>query len=314
MHSINREDNQRYLRTTLHRVGWSHTSPAQASRHNQQICKSSNFVKFLQSWMRLALAAVVMLAATTAVALVTASSADAAAGTSVLMPGERLYAGQSLVNGPYTLAMQGDGNFVLYAGNTAKWQSGTYGHPNAWAVMQGDGNLVVYSPGPYVYPLWQAGTYNNAGARLNMQPDGNAVIYSSDWSRPLWATNTSSPYPYWFTAPLVCNHVFRIDSPTRRWDPTLGVEVASSYTFGYWNGHCVYKVTNQIGVDVNTLEVIQLQNYYDFGWHWDVLAAAGGGASACNPQGLYWPPELFSYRAAMTAWCGVVGAVGYVLS
>ena len=75
-------------------------------------------------------------------------------------------------------------------------------------------------------------------------------------------------------------------------------------------------MTDQIGVDINTLEVIQLQNYYDFGWHWDVLAAAGGGALSpgCNPTGLYWPPELLPYRAVMTAWCGVVGAAYYVLT
>jgi hypothetical protein len=265
--------------------------------------------------VRVAFVAAAMLAAPAAVAFVSAPSAHAATGTSVLMPGEQLYAGQSLVNGAFTLAMQGDGNLVLYAGNSAKWQSGTSGHPNAWVIMQGDGNLVVYSPGPYnVHALWQSGTYNNSSARLNMQSDGNAVIYNADWSRALWATNTSSPYPYWFTAPTLCNHVFRIDSPTRAWDPKLGVELARNYTFGVKNGHCVYKLTDQIGVDINTLEVIQLQNYYDFGWHWDVLAAAGAGARACNPQGLYWPPELRPYRAAMTAWCGVVGAAGYVLT
>jgi hypothetical protein len=36
------------------------------------------------------------------------------------MPGEVLYGGQSLVDGSYTMAMQTDGNFVLYAnGNQA---------------------------------------------------------------------------------------------------------------------------------------------------------------------------------------------------
>lgn len=274
-------------------------------------------IKF-KSAVKAAFVAAAMLAAPAAVAFASAPSADAATGTSVLMPGEQLYAGQSLVNGNFTLAMQSDGNFVLYAGNQAKWQSGTSGHPNAWVIMQSDGNLVVYSPGPTnVHALWQSGTYNNAGARLNMQPGGNAVIYKSDWSHALWATNTSWPYPYWFTASRLCNHVFRMDSPTRAWDPKLGVEVATSYTFGYTGvsgGHCVYKVTDQIGVDINTLEVIQLQNYWDFGWHWDVLGAAGAGARTCNPPGLVWAPEVLPYRAAMTAWCGAVAAAGYVLS
>ena len=90
-------------------------------------------------------------------------------------------AGQSLVNGQYTLAMQTDGNFVLYAGNQSLWQSHTYNNPNAWAVMQADGNLVVYSPGPTnVHALWQSGTYNQPGDRLVVQPDGNAVISNSN--------------------------------------------------------------------------------------------------------------------------------------
>lgn len=273
-----------------------------------------NRIQFKTAAKSLIVAAAI-LAAPATLSAASMSSASASAGQVALMPGEHLYTGQSIVNGEFTLVMQGDGNFVLYAGSTAKWQSGTYGNPNAWVVMQGDGNLVVYSPGPYnVHALWQSGTYNNADARLAIQGDGNAVIYNSGWSRALWASGTSWPYPYWFTAPKLCNHVFRIDSPTHAWDPKLGVEVARNYTFGYAAGHCVYKVTDQIGVDINTLDVITLQNYRDFGWHWDVLAAAGGGAAACNPYGLYWPTELLPYRTAMTSWCGVVGAAGYVLS
>jgi hypothetical protein len=89
-----------------------------------------NGIKF-KSAVKAAFAAAAMFAAPIAVASVPLSAADAAAGSSVLMPGETLYAGQSLIDGPYTMAMQADGNFVLYNGNQPLWQSGTSGHSNA---------------------------------------------------------------------------------------------------------------------------------------------------------------------------------------
>jgi hypothetical protein len=147
-----------------------------------------NGIKF-KSAVKAAFAAAAMFAAPIAVASVPLSAADAAAGSSVLMPGETLYAGQSLIDGPYTMAMQADGNFVLYNGNQPLWQSGTSGHSNAWVIMQTDGNLVVYTPGPEVSPLWQSGTYNQPGDHLVMQSDGNAVIYTPSNAAP-WATNT----------------------------------------------------------------------------------------------------------------------------
>lgn len=222
-------------------------------------------------------------------------------------------------NGLHRFDMQGDGNLVAYRAYGAGWQytwASWTQNPGAQAFMQSDGNLVIYRAGQAGIPngaLWQSGTSGHPGAHLAVQDDGNVVIYAST-GQPLWNTGTSSPFPYWYTATAVCNHVFRIDSPTVAWDPKSQFLVSRSYTFGYGAGHCVYKITDQVGVDVNTLALITLQNYYDIGWHWDVLSAAGAGAAACNPQGLYWAPELLPYRAVMTAWCGAVAAAGYVIS
>jgi hypothetical protein len=52
--------------------------------------------------------------------------------------------------------MQGDGNFVVYAGGVGVWSSGTAGNPGAYLAMQTDGNLVVYSPADV--SLWSSGT------------------------------------------------------------------------------------------------------------------------------------------------------------
>lgn len=52
--------------------------------------------------------------------------------------------------------MQTDGNLVLYAPyETALWSSVTGGHPGAYLAVQNDGNLVVYE-GPK--SLWSSGT------------------------------------------------------------------------------------------------------------------------------------------------------------
>lgn len=72
--------------------------------------------------------------------------------------------------------MQGDGNLVEYVGGRALWSAETAGHPDAWLAMQGDGNLVVYSATNQ--PLWSAGTDANPGDHLALQPDANLVVYS----------------------------------------------------------------------------------------------------------------------------------------
>ena len=48
---------------------------------------------------------------------------------------------------PNKLVMQGDGNLVLYRGNSAKWASDTHGKKGEKLVMQDDGNLVLYDAG-----------------------------------------------------------------------------------------------------------------------------------------------------------------------
>lgn len=99
---------------------------------------------------------------------------------------------------PFDLVMQGDGNLVMSTevrhvdtqeliGYKRYWQSGTSGHPGAFAVMQTDGNLVVYSRTRR--PLWNSRTDGNPGAHLDMQDDGNLVIYSRS-GRVLWHTGT----------------------------------------------------------------------------------------------------------------------------
>lgn len=169
-----------------------------------------------------------MAAATAASASAKNPAHLAAADESTLWDGQSLSGGQSLVNGSYTLAMQTDGNLVLYYGSSqALWQSHTYDDSGAWVAMQGDGNLVVYAPGNV--PLWQSGTVGNTGARLVMQADGNAVVYSTtNW--PLWYTNTAG------------------QGGNARGVAAVNSEIANASSRN-WNNLCETAVENAYGTD-----------------------------------------------------------------
>ena len=111
-------------------------------------------------------------------------------GCGVLGPDQALTAGASLTScdGRFQLAMQGDGNLVLYqSGVGAIWHTVTYGTDADRAVMQGDGNFVLYGPSG---ARWHTSTFGNPGAYLVAQDDGNLVIYAPSGA-PLWASGTS---------------------------------------------------------------------------------------------------------------------------
>lgn len=92
-----------------------------------------------------------------------ATPAQAAAGSSYLNKGERLYHGQRI------------------------WRSTAQGN-NAELIMQRDGNLVLYSYGLSGRRVcWASGTNGKGGQYVEYQHDGNLVIYAAG-SRPVWAS------------------------------------------------------------------------------------------------------------------------------
>jgi hypothetical protein len=114
----------------------------------------------------------------------------------------QLTSGQQITVGNYilsadkhsTLALQGDGNVVLYSNFTPKWWSGTNGTQNInRLVMQSDGNLVLYDKSNA--PIWNSRTSGNSGAYARLQTDGNLVIYSSG-GVPLWNSKTDDHPDY----------------------------------------------------------------------------------------------------------------------
>jgi hypothetical protein len=105
---------------------------------------------------------------------------------SMLRAGQTLTAGHSLrsPDGRYTLAMQTDGNLVVYnAAHLAMWNTVTFGTGGSnYLSMQPDGNLVVYkSPGVSV---WSSGSVGYQ-QWLALQSDGNLVVYAPG-GRAVW--------------------------------------------------------------------------------------------------------------------------------
>jgi hypothetical protein len=250
-------------------------------------------------------------------------TAHAAAGSSILNPGETLWAGQSLTSGNgYVLTMQGDGNLVLYTGtkdgwnnnvapHMAIWQSGTYNRGGNRVVMQTDGNLVIYTPSNQA--VWYSRTGGNGGSRLSVQTDGNVVVYSTTrW--PLWYTNTTGfdthsgqRYSYYYAVPMLCNHTFLFTSDTQAYDPTQNKWIPRNYNFGTSGGRCVWKITDSIGIDINDPHtLIILSSSVD---HWTAITGAWQGMSACRAGLSGIPPGLLWEKVAILSACATGGAL-----
>jgi hypothetical protein len=138
-------------------------------------------------------------------------------------------------NRQYWLAMQDDGNLVLYNNvGEALWASKTEGHPGAYLAMQpSDGNLVIYSPSGEA--LWNSGTAGNPGDALQVQTDGNLVIYASG-GNAIWATNTNggSPPSGGGTGTTSAG-----EQAAATAESMLGQRTTSNgNTDGYWSGYC----------------------------------------------------------------------------
>jgi hypothetical protein len=114
-------------------------------------------------------------------------------------------------NGFLDLAMQADGNLVLYRTQfgRALWASNTQGKPVTYLIMQADGDLVAYTADGTSY--WARGTPGNPGAWAVLQDDGNLVIYDAEGNL-LWASDTVQD----FNSPTFQY----VDSPGYRYDET----------------------------------------------------------------------------------------------
>jgi hypothetical protein len=100
--------------------------------------------------------------------------------------GHKGFESLSSQNNRYSLAMQYDGNLVIYSWGRAVWATNTF-RTASKLVMQHDGNLVMYDY--YNRAVWATATNRYPGTFLVMQNDGNAVLYSGNMA--VWASNTA---------------------------------------------------------------------------------------------------------------------------
>ncbi|SEM13217.1 polymorphic toxin-type HINT domain-containing protein [Streptacidiphilus jiangxiensis] len=120
-----------------------------------------------------------------------------------IVGGQVIPSGTTLTSASVRLAMQADGNLVIYSvrSGLALWATGT-ASPGAYAVFGTDGNLVVYSASGT--SLWTTGHAASSGATLALQNDGNLVINPVSGG-PVAVSNTggqaqadsTTAYTYW---------------------------------------------------------------------------------------------------------------------
>jgi Domain of unknown function (DUF3472) len=148
-----------------------------------------------------------------------------------LSGGQQLNPGDGLVSpsGLFLLAMQSDGNLVLYSpGHIAIWASNTAGHSGSVLQMQNDGNLVVYAPGHV--KIWATNTQAHPGTVLQMQDDANAVLYAPGHAA-IWATNTARGQQQ--NANLYSDWAFQ-GSGTGYWNVDQQMKVEQRAPATYW--------------------------------------------------------------------------------
>ncbi len=136
-----------------------------------------------------------------AVAATACGSNSSSPPCGILASGDSLDQGQSLpaCHANYHLDMQGDGNLVLYSGQStpsnALWATNTAANegpvPGFRVTMQKDGDFVLFDSGGNA--IMHTNTAGNPGAYVDMQDDGNLVIYVGDAkpSNAIWATGTN---------------------------------------------------------------------------------------------------------------------------
>lgn len=106
-----------------------------------------------------------------------------------LEAGADLTVGQELssANGKHRLAMQQDGNLVLYSEGSPVWATDTAGRGAVRAEMQADGNLVLADGAGQA--VWAAGSDGHDGARLFL--GDNRDLSVRDSSGILWSSRTA---------------------------------------------------------------------------------------------------------------------------
>ncbi len=113
--------------------------------------------------------------------------------------GDRLLRGEMITspNGKFKLVFQGDSNFVLYEGSTAKWASGSgisYGGGEGWVQLEKEGNMAIIVDDSVKWSTCTHYRRNPGDTALGLQDNGVAVLKLDGII--IWSTNGASVQPY----------------------------------------------------------------------------------------------------------------------
>ena len=112
------------------------------------------------------------------------SNTMSGSGNQYLFPNDNVVYSPS---GRFRLQYQGDGNLVLVDTSTSPWTpvwaSGTNDNNPGAVAMQDDGNFVIYNGDNQ--PVWASNTNDNEGAYLVVSDDGQLIVCASDGT-PIW--------------------------------------------------------------------------------------------------------------------------------
>lgn len=143
-------------------------------------------------------------AAATTVASTHGSSGTTGSVRYGLAPGQMLLPGQRLTLGSYALTMQTDGNLVATDDGWPIWQTGTSGHPRAFATMTKSGSLLVESHQQQT--LWSTDSYGRGTCLLggvdSFLPTGH-LAYHMLVDTP---GDSFAWWPLWSLAPCYIGH------------------------------------------------------------------------------------------------------------
>ena len=144
----------------------------------------------------------------------------------VLASGATMASGTQIRSNSVRLAMQSDGNLVLYSlkSGQALWSSNTTGNPGATATMTAAGSLTVTSSTGTT--LWSTAT-TSTGAYANLKDDGNLVLYSATGT-VLWNSDT---YGNTYDTAAGANDIKLTYDHNGRLATTTQGTVTSSYTY-----------------------------------------------------------------------------------
>jgi hypothetical protein len=115
---------------------------------------------------------------------------NGAPGSSNIVANTKLTGSQFLhdTTGLLQAIMQPDGNFVVYIGGKAKFNTHTNGLKGSSISLQSDGNLVLRDSAGKVRWLTKTSTAG-AGTYLTLQPDGNLVLRNKA-GKAIWNSKT----------------------------------------------------------------------------------------------------------------------------